>query len=155
MFVNVEVEMHEQQSLKDTKYVLRAVTPVGDIMNNNEDVNRDKVKTQKGQSVTESGTDVFSSIRSNLPFRGYRNCYEDLEDEMLNIWHDDPAFTDLIREAETAIDHGVNPTRIYQGSSGSYFVKNVEDKIIGVFKPKDEEPYGRLNPKWTKWGVTS
>lgn len=22
---------------------------------------------------------------------------------------------------------------------------------IGVFKPKDEEPYGRLNPKWTKW----
>lgn len=24
-------------------------------------------------------------------------------------------------------------------------------KIIGVFKPKDEEPYGRLNPKWTKW----
>jgi phosphatidylinositol 4-kinase type 2 len=24
-------------------------------------------------------------------------------------------------------------------------------KIIGVFKPKNEEPYGRLNPKWTKW----
>lgn len=24
-------------------------------------------------------------------------------------------------------------------------------KKIGVFKPKDEEPYGRLNPKWTKW----
>lgn len=20
-----------------------------------------------------------------------------------------------------------------------------------MFKPKDEEPYGRLNPKWTKW----
>lgn len=24
-------------------------------------------------------------------------------------------------------------------------------KVIGVFKPKDEEPYGQLNPKWTKW----
>ena len=24
-------------------------------------------------------------------------------------------------------------------------------KIVGVFKPKDEEPYGHLNPKWTKW----
>ena len=24
-------------------------------------------------------------------------------------------------------------------------------KKIGVFKPKDEEPYGILNPKWTKW----
>lgn len=23
-------------------------------------------------------------------------------------------------------------------------------KVIAVFKPKDEEPYGRLNPKWTK-----
>ena len=30
-------------------------------------------------------------------------------------------------------------------------MKNIEGKIIGVFKPKDEEPYGRLNPKWTKW----
>lgn len=24
-------------------------------------------------------------------------------------------------------------------------------KSIAVFKPKDEEPYGRLNPKWMKW----
>uniref|UniRef100_S4RF32 Phosphatidylinositol 4-kinase type 2 n=1 Tax=Petromyzon marinus TaxID=7757 RepID=S4RF32_PETMA len=24
-------------------------------------------------------------------------------------------------------------------------------KVVGVFKPKDEEPYGHLNPKWTKW----
>lgn len=24
-------------------------------------------------------------------------------------------------------------------------------KTISVFKPKDEEPYGQLNPKWTKW----
>ncbi|QQP50442.1 Phosphatidylinositol 4kinase type 2betalike, partial [Caligus rogercresseyi] len=57
----------------------------------------------------------------------------------------------VIREAETAIDNGFYPQRIYQGSSGSYFVKNSEGKTIGVFKPKDEEPYGRLNPKWTKW----
>jgi len=64
---------------------------------------------------------------------------------------DDPTFNDLIREAETAIDQGTYPTRIYQGSSGSYFVKNVDGKTIGVFKPKNEEPYGRLNPKWTKW----
>ncbi|CAB0002127.1 unnamed protein product [Nesidiocoris tenuis] len=63
----------------------------------------------------------------------------------------DPAFTELIRQAEIAIDNGIFPERIYQGSSGSYFVKNLQGKIIGVFKPKDEEPYGRLNPKWTKW----
>ena len=26
-----------------------------------------------------------------------------------------------------------------------------QQEKIGVFKPKDEEPYGHLNPKWTKW----
>lgn len=45
----------------------------------------------------------------------------------------------------------MQPTRISQGSSGSYFCRNSSGKIVGVFKPKNEEPYGRLNPKWTKW----
>jgi len=93
--------------------------------------------------------------RENTPLIGgrgrHRSEYEDLDDEMFNNWPNDPTFNDLIKEAETAVDQGVYPTRIYQGSSGSYFVKNVEGKTIGVFKPKDEEPYGRLNPKWTKW----
>ncbi|XP_031559518.1 phosphatidylinositol 4-kinase type 2-beta-like isoform X2 [Actinia tenebrosa] len=64
---------------------------------------------------------------------------------------DDPEFASIIRSVEQAIDAGILPQRIYQGSSGSYFVKNKEGKTIGVFKPKDEEPYGHLNPKWTKW----
>jgi len=68
-----------------------------------------------------------------------------------NNFPDDPAFSEIIRQAELAIENGVLPERIYQGSSGSYFVKDSSGKIIGVFKPKDEEPYGRLNPKWTKW----
>jgi len=80
-----------------------------------------------------------------------RSEYEDLDEEMCNSWPNDPEFTELIRQAELAVDQGVYPQRIYQGSSGSYFVKDCEGKTIGVFKPKDEEPYGRLNPKWTKW----
>ncbi|XP_017785388.1 PREDICTED: phosphatidylinositol 4-kinase type 2-alpha isoform X2 [Nicrophorus vespilloides] len=72
-------------------------------------------------------------------------------DVTYNHFPDDPLFNDLVSNAETAIDNGIYPERISQGSSGSYFVKNPEAKIIGVFKPKDEEPYGRLNPKWTKW----
>ncbi|XP_065162864.1 phosphatidylinositol 4-kinase type 2-alpha isoform X2 [Atheta coriaria] len=68
-----------------------------------------------------------------------------------NHFPDDPIFNDLVSKAEAAIDIGRFPERISQGSSGSYFVKDVDNKIIGVFKPKDEEPYGRLNPKWTKW----
>jgi len=93
--------------------------------------------------------------RENLPLlsRVQRSTdYEDIDDnESLNTFPDDPNFTEVIRTAETAIDNGIYPQRIYQGSSGSYFVKNSEGKTIGVFKPKDEEPYGRLNPKWTKW----
>lgn len=37
---------------------------------------------------------------------------------------DDPNFSDLVYQAEIAIDAGIYPDRIYQGSSGSYFVKN-------------------------------
>ncbi|XP_053406741.1 phosphatidylinositol 4-kinase type 2-alpha-like isoform X1 [Mercenaria mercenaria] len=68
-----------------------------------------------------------------------------------NNFPDDPIFQDIVRQAEDAIEFGHYPERIYQGSSGSYFVKDTKNKTIAVFKPKDEEPYGQLNPKWTKW----
>lgn len=72
-------------------------------------------------------------------------------DYSFNHWPDDSTFTDLVRQAEMAVENGIYPERISQGSSGSYFVRNPENVVIAVFKPKDEEPYGRLNPKWTKW----
>ncbi|KAL6481885.1 hypothetical protein MHYP_G00099650 [Metynnis hypsauchen] len=68
-----------------------------------------------------------------------------------NEFPEDPEFREIVRKAERAIEDGIYPERIYQGSSGSYFVKDSQGKIIGVFKPKNEEPYGQLNPKWTKW----
>lgn len=43
------------------------------------------------------------------------------------------------------------PARISQGSSGSYFIYGPDGSRVGVFKPKDEEPYGPLSPKWSKW----
>ncbi|KAL2097592.1 hypothetical protein ACEWY4_006799 [Coilia grayii] len=68
-----------------------------------------------------------------------------------NHFPEDPAFAEIVQRAEQAIENGVFPERISQGSSGSYFVKDPKGKIIGVFKPKSEEPYGHLNPKWTKY----
>ncbi|MGH0145079.1 UNVERIFIED_CONTAM: hypothetical protein FKN15_028816 [Acipenser sinensis] len=68
-----------------------------------------------------------------------------------NEFPEDPEFKEIIKKAELAIEAEIFPERIYQGSSGSYFVKDLQGKIIGVFKPKNEEPYGQLNPKWTKW----
>ncbi|KAI9095117.1 phosphatidylinositol 3 and 4-kinase-domain-containing protein [Phlyctochytrium arcticum] len=60
-------------------------------------------------------------------------------------------FLAIVDEVRAAIDEGIYPTLISQGSSGSYFCKNRQGQIVGVFKPKNEEPYGHLNPKWTKW----
>ena len=46
---------------------------------------------------------------------------------------DDPQFSDIVRAAELAIEHGIYPERIYQGSSGSYFVKDAEEVIFYFF----------------------
>ncbi|KAH5573085.1 phosphatidylinositol 4-kinase [Parastagonospora nodorum] len=60
-------------------------------------------------------------------------------------------FDDTVESVRTAIELGVHPKLITQGSSGSYFARNTQGKVVGVFKPKDEEPYASRNPKWTKW----
>ncbi|KAI8063929.1 phosphatidylinositol 3 and 4-kinase-domain-containing protein [Gongronella butleri] len=57
----------------------------------------------------------------------------------------------IVDSVRAAINDHIQPSRISQGSSGSYFCRNQQGQIVGVFKPKDEEPYGQLNPKWTKW----
>lgn len=43
---------------------------------------------------------------------------------LYSLFLDDPQFSELVWQAECAIDNGIFPQRIYQGSSGSYFVKN-------------------------------
>jgi hypothetical protein len=60
-------------------------------------------------------------------------------------------FEHIVDGVRTAIELGVHPRMITQGSSGSYFAQNAEGKVVGVFKPKDEEPYAAGNPKWNKW----
>ncbi|KAL2255889.1 hypothetical protein VTK26DRAFT_2529 [Humicola hyalothermophila] len=60
-------------------------------------------------------------------------------------------FEAIVDSVRSAIQQGVHPRMISQGSSGSYFARNPEGKVVGVFKPKDEEPYAAGNPKWNKW----
>lgn len=60
-------------------------------------------------------------------------------------------FDDIVESVRIAIEMGVHPKMISQGSSGSYFARNTDGRVVGVFKPKDEEPYASRNPKWTKW----
>lgn len=42
----------------------------------------------------------------------------------MNIFLDDPEFAEIILRTEQAIECGVFPERISQGSSGSYFAKD-------------------------------
>ncbi|KAF2262117.1 hypothetical protein CC78DRAFT_535014 [Lojkania enalia] len=72
--------------------------------------------------------------------------YEGSSDSMTKL-----QFDDIVESVRTAIEMGTHPKLISQGSSGSYFARNTQGKVVGVFKPKDEEPYASRNPKWTKW----
>lgn len=63
---------------------------------------------------------------------------------------DDADFFRCVELARAAISNGLHPRMISAGTSGSYFVRIAEggqQRIFGVFKPMDEEPYGNLNPK--------
>ena len=79
--------------------------------------------------------------------------------DTLDTQHADPPglrmskeeFDDIAESVRVAIENGVHPKLISQGSSGSYFATNSQGNVLGVFKPKDEEPYASKNPKWTKW----
>ncbi|CAF1469994.1 unnamed protein product [Rotaria magnacalcarata] len=97
---------------------------------------------------------VNNENRPILPSASTSN-FQSSKSRRLSSWSinivNDPDYAEIIKEAERAIEHGVLPVRIAVGSSGSYFVRNCEGKNIGVFKPKDEEPYARFNPKWSKW----
>lgn len=60
---------------------------------------------------------------------------------------DDSAFYQMVDNIRASIDEGVQPRMISVGTSGSYFVRVRErddTRIVGVFKPMDEEPYGNL-----------
>lgn len=48
-----------------------------------------------------------------------------------NEFPEDPEFEAVVRNAEVAIERGIFPERIYQGSSGSYFVKDPQGVRAG------------------------
>ncbi len=69
----------------------------------------------------------------------------ELED-MAGLWK----YRETVAAARLAVLLGVHPRLIEKGTSGSYFVTNRLGKMIGVFKPRSEEPYAYGNPKWPK-----
>lgn len=81
------------------------------------------------QALTASGSGSGSGVTS---VRGER--------EPRNEFPDDPEFAEVVRWAEVASERGIYPERIYQGSSGSYFVKDPQ----GVRDRAREKYLGQL-----------
>lgn len=115
---------------------------------------KDKFKRRKvqGKSFEEETLEIHHSVFQAPD--GIRPA----DRQTLESTHDDSSqrlssmeFDDIVESVRTAIELGMHPTLISQGSSGSYFARNSGGKVVGVFKPKDEEPYANKNPKWTKW----
>ena len=85
----------------------------------------------------ESASDMTASTvppsasPSRSPTRGNRENSPLLgrsvsETHPYNDFPDDPDFGRFVHQVETSIEHGIYPERISQGSSGSYFAKDIE-----------------------------
>ena len=111
-------------------------------------INRVKGKTHEEERL-EIKHSVFQAPEGMRPM-----STETLTDEAAEIQSErmtKMGFDDVVESVRVAIELGMHPKMISQGSSGSYFARNSDGKVVGVFKPKDEEPYASRNPKWTKW----
>lgn len=112
-----------------------------------------KIRKVKGKSQEEEHLEIHHSV-FQAP-----DWIRPATAETLASTSDEPSgdriskieFDDIVESVRVAIELGMHPKLISQGSSGSYFARNTSGKIVGVFKPKDEEPYASKNPKWTKW----
>ena len=99
-----------------------------------------KIGKQKGKSLSEDPPlEIVYSVF--VPPEGYRSS--------TSIGSLDPndhghitkeQFDELIAAVRVAISRGIDPKLIKQGSSGSYFMRDSDGKVVGVMKPKDEEP---------------
>ena len=112
-----------------------------------------KITKVKGKSRDEEQLEihhsVFQSPEGLRPWTVETLHSESSESQGERMTKDE--FEEVVDSVRTAIELGVHPKMISQGSSGSYFARNASGKVVGVFKPKDEEPYASRNPKWTKW----
>ncbi|KAJ5826290.1 hypothetical protein N7474_003428 [Penicillium riverlandense] len=111
-----------------------------------------KIHRVKGKTYEEEKLEIYHSVFQPpvgvRPWTAEQLESDEFEGEQRRARAE---FEEIIESVRLAIELDVHPRMISQGSSGSYFARNSEGKVVGVFKPKDEEPYASRNPKWTKW----
>lgn len=111
-----------------------------------------KINSVKGKTQEEEHLEIHHTVFQAPPgVRPYTASqlaeYNAIESDRMT----ESQFEEIVESVRVAIELGMHPKMITQGSSGSYFARNTDGKVVGVFKPKDEEPYASRNPKWTKW----
>jgi len=52
-----------------------------------------------------------------------------------------------LRQAQIGLSNGYQPSLSKAGTGGAYFLKGDGGKVVAVFKPEDEEPLARNNPR--------
>ncbi|KAJ5679190.1 hypothetical protein N7462_007434 [Penicillium macrosclerotiorum] len=111
-----------------------------------------KIHRVKGKTYEEEKLEIYHSVFQAppgvLPISAEALESDEFEGQQRKARAE---YEEIIESVRLAIELDVHPRMISQGSSGSYFARNPEGKVVGVFKPKDEEPYASRNPKWTKW----
>ena len=90
-------------------------------------------RSQQGSPPLEILHSVFVPPEGARPATTDGDQAEEAQDEF-------DAAVELVR---VAINKGIDPKLIKQGSSGSYFMRDSSGRVVAVFKPKDEEPYAQ------------
>ena len=91
---------------------------------------------QRESTILHCELDEYSHLLNHSTSSEWSECGNDFLDERL--------YSTAVHAVETAIENEVMSSRLAQGSSGSYFARYLQQNIVGLFKQKDEEPYGHL-----------
>lgn len=127
-----------------------------------------KIKKIKGKSEEEEKLEIHYSVFQAPDDIRHATTEELAERFSKQDLMTKEQFDEVIESVKIAQEQGIQPKLVAQGSSGSYFAKNSQGVTVGIFKPKDEEPYATRyvsfycsvsqhlhvfisNPKWTKW----
>jgi hypothetical protein len=84
--------------------------------------------------------DIHNRTSEDLPLLALpsTNPMELSDNHQLPPWNtdiiDDPDYTEIIKQAERAIEGEILPVRIAAGSSGSYFVRDLEGVCLNFLK---------------------
>lgn len=89
---------------------------------------------QHQQQQSTSFVSTGSYNQESAPLLKRMDTYDSNPEYVINNYFpEDPEFSAVIKDAELAIESGVLPDRISQGSSGSYFVKALDGQVNNIF----------------------